>query len=229
MSRLVEKLHLLLLAAVTPMMFVSLWMVFLYAPEERTMGAVQRVFYFHVPSAMMTYASVAVLLAASLAYLWTRDRRWDNLSLAATECGLLFCTIVLITGPIWARPIWNTWWTWEVRLTATLLLWIILAASLMVRGYAENRDLAARLAAVLGVVAALDLPIIKVAVRLWGGMHPQVFKPGKDSGLEPTMLRTWLVCIVTFLLLFLLLLAVRYRQAELDERLERVSRGVAGG
>lgn len=222
--KLIERIHLVLLAVVAPLMFLALWMTFLYAPEEAQMGAVQRVFYFHVPSAMMTYASVAVLLAASLAYLWTRDRRWDDLALAATECGVLFCTIVLITGPIWGRSAWGTWWTWEVRLTSTLLLWIILAASLMVRNYAENRDLAARLAAVLGIVAALDVPIIHLAVRLWKGMHPEVFKPGEDSGLHPDMLRTFQVCIVTFLLLFLLLLVLRYRQAEIDERLEHLSR-----
>jgi heme exporter protein C len=208
------------------LMFAAIWMALIYAPDERVMGPVQRIFYFHVPSAMVTYASVFVLLGASMAYLWTRRRGFDHLAIAATELGLLFCTIVLISGPIWAKPAWGVWWTWEARLTTTLVLWLILAACLMVRGYAPERDAGARMAAVLGIVAALDIPIIHKAVTWWRGQHPQVFGPGKKAPLAPEMLRAFVVCIVAFFALYVLLLLVRTRLAALEDRAQSLSERV---
>jgi len=199
---------------------VALWMVFLYAPEERVMGAAQKIFYFHVPSAMLTFGSVFLLLAASVGYLWTRNPDWDHLSRAATEAGLLFCTLVLITGPLWAKPAWGIWWTWEAKLTTTLILWLLLAGCLMVRSYSENRDQAARLAAVLGIFAAIDVPIIYKATVWWRGQHPVVFGPNKGGSLAPPMLHTLLFCLFVFVLLFTLLVALRYRVAKLEERVE---------
>lgn len=208
----------LLWAATTVAMCAALWMVFIHAPEEKIMGAAQRIFYFHVPSAFVTFAGVAVLLGGSIAYLWTRDRRWDSLSRAATETSLLFCSIVLVTGPIWAKPAWGTWWTWEARLTTTLVLWLLLASCLMVRAYADDRDLGARLAAVVGIVAALDVPIIHKAVDWWRGQHPVVFQPGAGGGLAPRMREAFLVSTIAFFLLYGLLLAIRYHAARLEER-----------
>jgi heme exporter protein CcmB len=165
MKKTLDPWLLALWAVTTVAMPFALWMVMLYAPEERVMGAAQKIFYFHVASAITMYAAVAVLLAGGVAYLWTRDLRWDNLSRAANEAGLVFCGIVLISGPIWAKPAWGTWWTWEARLTTTLVLWLLLAGALMVRSYAESRELGARLAAVVGVIAALDVYIVKKAVE----------------------------------------------------------------
>jgi heme exporter protein C len=199
-------------------MLAAIYLVFINAPEERVMGAAQRIFYFHVPIAMMTFLSVFVLLAGSVGYLWTRRTSWDNLSRAATETGLVFCSLVLITGPIWAKPAWGVWWTWEARLTTTMLLWLLLVASLMVRSYAENRDLGARLAAIVGIVAAVDVPIIYKAVDWWRGQHPILFKPGAKEPLSPEMAQAFVACIVVFLLFFTLLIAVRYRLASLEER-----------
>jgi len=221
----------LLWAVTTAAMFGALWAVFRYAPEEKVMGAAQKIFYFHVASALVMFAGVAVMLGCSIAYLWTRDRKWDCLSRAATECSLLFCAIVLITGPIWAKPAWGTWWTWEARLTTTLVLLLLLAACLMVRAYAENRDLGARLAAVVGIVAALDVPIIYKAVDWWRGQHPVVFKPGEGGGLAPEMLHAFWISLLTFFLLYGLLLAVRYRTARIEDRAEAVAErlGAVGG
>jgi len=204
-------------------MTVALWMVFLYAPDEAVMGAVQRIFYFHVPAAIVTFLSVFVLLAASIGYLWTRDHRWEHVSIAATEIGLLLCTIVLITGPIWAKPAWGVWWTWESKLTTTLILWLLLAGCLLIRSYAGSRDQGARLAAVLGVVAALDVPIIYKAVDWWRGNHPVVFGPGKKDALAPAMRQTFLVCLLVFFLLYALLLLLRTRLAQLEERSQTLS------
>jgi heme exporter protein C len=217
-----------LLAVTALLMLGAIYMVFVYAPEERVMGPVQRIFYFHVPSAIVTFASVMVLLVASIAYLATRKVFWDNLSRAATEIGMLFCTVVLITGPIWAKPAWGVWWTWEARLTTTLVLWLILAGCLMVRGYAENRDQGARLAAVLGIVAAVDVPIVYKAVDWWRGQHPVVFGPGKKEPLAPEMLRTFLFCLLVFLLLHALLLVLRTRVAALEDRARSLSETLGG-
>jgi heme exporter protein C len=208
----------LLWLVTVPAMFVAIWMVFQYAPEEKVMGAAQRIFYFHVPSAIVTFSSVFLLLGASVAYLWTRDRRWDNLSRAATETALLFCTLVLITGPLWAKPAWGIWWTWEAKLTTTLILWLLLVANLMVRGYAENRDQAARFSAIVGIVAALDVPIIYKATVWWRGQHPVVFKPEGETSLAPEMAQTFSMSLMVFFLLFALLLGLRYRGATLDNR-----------
>jgi heme exporter protein C len=209
------------------LMVVALWMVFLRAPEERVMGAAQKIFYFHVPSAIVTFAAVFLLLGASVAYLWTRDLLWDNLSRASTETALLFCTIVLITGPLWAKPAWGVWWTWEAKLTTTLILWLLLAGCLMVRGYSENRDQAARLAAILGVFAAVDIPIIYRATTWWRGQHPVLFEPNKKVPLAPAMQDAFLVCMAVFFLLFTLMLILRFRVAHLEDRtdgsLERLS------
>jgi len=218
MNRWIDRLFLLTWGVSVPMMIGALYMVFFHAPDEKVMGAAQRIFYFHVPSAMMTYASVFVLLGGSVGYLWTRDLRWDNLSRAATEVALLFCTVVLITGPIWAKPAWGVWWTWEARLTSTLILWLLLLACLMVRNYADSRDLGARLAAIVGIVAAVDVPIIHKAVTWWRGQHPEVFKPGADRALDPRMLQTFVFCIITFLIVFAVMLMLRWRVAQVEDR-----------
>lgn len=212
-----------LLLATAALMPAALWAAFLYAPEEKVMGPVQRIFYFHVPSAAVTFASVLVLAVASVVHLTTRRRIWDHVALAATEIGLVFCTIVLVTGPIWAKSAWGAWWTWEARLTTTLVLWLLLAAILMVRGYAESRDQAARLAAVLGIVAALDVPIVYKAVDWWRGQHPVVFRPGREGALAPEMLVAFLFCLIVFFLLYASLLCLRVRLLDLRERARDLS------
>jgi len=196
---------------------IALWTVFIYAPEERVMGAAQKIFYFHVPAAFVTYLGVALMLGASIAYLWTRDLKWDALSLAATEVAILFCTIILITGPIWAKPAWGTWWTWEARLISTLVLWVLLVVCLMLRGYAENREVGARLAAIVGIVAAIDVPIIHKAVEWWRGQHPEVFR-GEGGGLTSEMTLAFGVSTAASFLLMGLLVSMRYRAARLEER-----------
>jgi len=208
-----------LLAATGLLMVLSLRLVFLVAPEEKVMGAVQKIFYFHVPIAAMTFLSVFVLLAGAAGYLWTRRAVWDHLAIAATEVGLLFCTLVLITGPIWAKPAWGVWWTWEAKLTTTLILWLLLAGSLLARAYAATPDQAARIGSILGVVAALDVPIVYKAVDWWRGQHPIVFGAGRGNPLAPGMGTALLVSFLTFLLLFATLVAARARLAALSDRL----------
>lgn len=234
MERLWKWAAALLFVAVAVLVPITNHMIFLHAPEEKIMGAAQRIFYFHVPAAMVAFLSVFVLLAGSIGYLWTRARVFDRLARAATELALLFCLLVLITGPIWAKPAWGVWWTWEAKLTTTLLLGLLLAGCLLVRRYAESPEQGARLAAVLGIIAALDVPIIYKAVDWWRGQHPVVFGPGKKEPLAAGMGETLLVSMLTVTLLYGLLLALRMRLGEQEDRARELTetlaaQGDAGG
>jgi heme exporter protein C len=197
-----------------------LYVVFLKAPMEEKMGVVQRIFYFHVPAAFAAFLGVAICALFSALYLWKRRRSHDLVAQAGAELGVLFCTIVLLTGPIWARPVWGVWWTGEVRLTSTLVLWLIFVGYLVLRRNAENREQAARWAAVVAIVGALDMPIIYKSVEWWRGLHPKVLKVSGGGGLDPAMERSLLLCTATFFLLFLYLLILRVRAGRLEDEVE---------
>jgi heme exporter protein C len=204
------------------LMAVSLYMVFVFVPTERTMGAIQRIFYFHVPLAWNGFLAFAVVFVFSIVYLRTRNMKWDNLARASAEVGMIFTTLVLITGVIWAKPIWGVWWTWDPRLTATLVLWLIYFAYLMVRGYTHERSRGARFAAVLGIVGFVDVPIVALAINLWRTQHPPalVF----EGGLTPPMLVTMLVCIAAFIVVYVLLAILRNEQLKAELELEEMKR-----
>jgi heme exporter protein C len=218
MRRRYDVLMGLLLAVTVVAMSTALYLIFLNAPEEKVMGAVQKIFYFHVPIAAVTFLSVFVLLTGAMGYLWTRRAGWDHLSIASAEVGLLFCTLVLITGPIWAKPAWGVWWTWEAKLTTTLILWLLLAGILLSRAYASSPEQGARVASVLGVVAALDVPIVYKAVDWWRGQHPIVFGAGKTNPLAPGMMSALMTSMLVMVLLYTLLVAARMRLAGLEDR-----------
>lgn len=221
----------LLAAAACVAMPFALYMAFLVAPMEAQMGVVQRIFYFHVPSAFMAFLGVFLCALFSALHLWRRDRRSDIAAHASAELGVLFCTIVLVTGPIWARPVWGVFWTGEVRLTSTLILWLIYVGYLLLRQNAENRDQAARWAAIVGIIGALDMPIIYKSVEWWRGLHPKVLKISGGGGLDPAMQRCFLVCVLAFLALFGWLFLVRFRLGSLSDELdslEQASRRAAG-
>jgi len=196
------------------LMAAALYMVFIYVPTERTMGMIQRVFYFHVPLAWVGFMAFAVVFVCSIAYLRTRRDGWDNLARASAEVGMVFASLVLITGVVWAKPVWGVWWTWDARLTATLVLWLIYFAYLMVRGYVEERHRGARFAAVIGIVGFIDVPVAALAINLWRTQHPPalVF----EGGLTPPMLATMLVSIVAFTVLYVLLTGLRREQLRLE-------------
>ena len=215
-------LHLLLLVLVP----VCLYVVFAVAPTEGSMGIVQRIFYVHLPAALSSFLGIGLCALFSALYLWTKRRQFDLVAHASGELGLLFCTIVLITGPIWARPVWGVWWTGEARLTSTLILWLIFAGYLILRQSAEEKEQAARWAAVVAIVGALDVPIIYKSVEWWRGLHPKVLRVSGGGGLDPIMERTLLLCTVTFFLLFVLLLIQRCRLGQLREEVESLE-GIA--
>ncbi|RMF82983.1 MAG: cytochrome C assembly protein [Nitrospirae bacterium] len=203
----------------------ALYMVFEYVPMERTMGNVQRIFYFHVPSAMVSFLAFFICFLASLVYLFTRGRGWDVTAHAAAEIGVVFCSIVLITGPIWAKPIWGIWWTWDARLTTTLVLWLIYVAYLMLRAYLPEGSRRANLAAVVGILGFVDVPIVYMSIRWWRTQHPKpVIMGGKGSGLAPPMATTLEVCMVAMLCLFVALLLRRIVVELLQDEVDHLYR-----
>lgn len=215
-----RKIELLLILLLLAAMVVAIYGALLVAPKERFMGNVQRIFYFHVPAAMVSFFGFFVVFIGSVAYLKTRKPAWDLLARSSAEIGVLCCTMVLITGPIWAKPIWGTWWTWEVRLTLTLLLWLIYVAYLMVRMYIEEPGQQARFAAVLGIIGFTIVPFVYFSVYLWEGLHPRnVLRPG---GLHPTMRQVFLFNTLTFLLLYAVLLGLRFRLGQAQQTLAQL-------
>jgi heme exporter protein C len=190
------------------------------APTEATMGDVQRIFYYHLPSAWVAFLLFFVNFLASAWYLIRRSNRADALALASAEVGVSFCTIVLLTGPIWARPIWGIWWTWDARLTSTLVLWLIYVSYLVLRHYATGGQVPV-LAAALGIFGFVDVPIVYMAIRWFRTQHPQpVIGGGEGSGLHPAMWVAVLWNLAAFAMLALLFVWIRYQQALAEHALE---------
>ncbi|HTD24376.1 MAG TPA: cytochrome c biogenesis protein [Terriglobales bacterium] len=193
------------------------------APTEATMGNIQRIFYYHVPSAFAAFACFFVNLAASLIYLKTRSPRMDALALASAQVGVVFCTIVLITGPLWARPVWGIWWTWEdVRLTSTLLLWLIYVSYLLLRRFSHAGSMPV-LAAVLAIFGSVDTGFVYMSIRWFRTQHPQpVLAGGPGSGLDPAMLHAFFINLIAFSAFGALLVWVRYLLERQQQRVEEL-------
>jgi len=202
---------------------VGIYMAFQYAPTDRVQGHAQRIFYIHVPMAWLAYLAYAVLFVGAIGYLWKKDWKWDRLARASAELGFLFTTLVLISGSLWGRPIWGTWWQWEARLTTTLILWFIYLGYFMLRSYAGDREKAARHSAVLGIIGMIDIPIIHQSVKWWRTLHPEpVVLDTTGPNLPDSMLYTLLVCFVGFTVLYAFLMGMKYRvESARDEIGER--------
>ncbi len=216
----IKKSQKILFFVVFILMGIALYMVFLYAPKEKTMGDLQRIFYFHVPSAWTGFLAFLMTFVFSILYLKKRDIKYDTLANVSVKIGLIFCTIVLITGPLWARPAWGAWWTWDPRLTTTLILWFLYAGYLVIRGSVEDKEKMRRFCAVLGIVAFIDVPIVFFSIRLWRTIHPVVFTP-KKVNIEPKMLFVLLFSLTVFTLLYVLLLTISY---EIEVLLSKTAR-----
>jgi len=216
------------LAVTLAWILVALFMIFRYAPEEATMGAVQRIFYVHVPSAWTAFLAYFIVFLASSAYLWKRTRFADDLAHSCAEVGFIFCTCVLVTGPLWAKPVWGIWWTWDGRLTSTFVLWLLFISYLMLRSYVMNPGRAAMLGAVVGILGFVDVPIVYMSIRWWRTQHPQpVIAGGEGSGLDARMWATLLVSWGACLCLFAYLVRQRLWLAEARRELTMVRRDLA--
>lgn len=196
--------------------------IFFVVPTEEFQGIVQKIFYVHVPSAWVAYLAFAVVLVSSISYLRTGQERWDHLAQASAETGVLFTGLTLITGMLWGRPIWGTYWVWDPRLTLTLVLFLIYLGYLSFRQMSTGPDRGARVAAVIGITGFVVIPLVHFSVDWWRGQHPgrTVFRPESSPALPASMLFTMLWMVLAFTSLYALFLALRVRISRLEKELE---------
>ena len=185
-----------------------------FTPLEATQGPAQKILYVHAPAAWVAFMAFGLVGLTSVLYLWLREDRLDRVAESSAEVGVVFTTVVLITGPLWGKPVWGAYWTWDARLTLTLFLWFIYVAYIVLRGAIDDKDMRARYSAVLGILGALLIPFIHLSVYLFRTLHPRpiLMKPGAPS-LPGEMLTTLLLAFASFTLLYVALLRARYRYA----------------
>jgi heme exporter protein C len=214
----------LLGAALGLSFLVALYLAFVYAPADAVQGDVQRIFYFHVSIAWLAYLSFFVVFLGSVLYLWRRSETWDVLAYASAEIGVVFTTLVLITGSLWGRPIWGTWWSWDARMTSTLILWAIYVVYLMLRSYSSDPVRGARYGAVLGILGFADVPIVQMSVVWWRTLHPgPVVSLEGGGGMPPQMMVAMLGSLVAFTLLYVFFMRQRCRIEWLKRELAELS------
>ena len=201
-----------LLAAVAILLVIAGAYASLFvAPTERTMGLIQRIFYFHASTAWAGETTFFVCFVANLLYIWKRQPKYDWLSVACAEVGLVCITVVLITGPIWAHPVWGIWWTWDARLTSTFVLWLLYVSYLLLRSLIDEPDRRALLSALFGVFAFLDVPLVFFSIRWWRTQHPApVIMGGSGSGLDPTMSKVFFFNVLAMHVLAAFLILERF-------------------
>ncbi len=203
----------------------SVYWVFGVAPTEMEQGFVQKIMYLHVPSVIVSYVAFFIVFAFSIGYLWKRDLMFDRIAKASAEIGLLFCAMVLITGAVWGRPTWGTYWVWDARLTTTLLLFLIFVGYFLLRAATPERHKEARLASVLGIIGFLDIPIIHKSVEWWRTLHQPstLFKVQEGQAkpaMPPELLYPLLTCMGAMLVFYVFLLLLRTKTEELHDELQ---------
>ena len=208
---------------------VPVWLalVIFYAPIEEAQGIIQKIFYVHTPAIIPTYAGFVLTAIGGVGYLSTRSERWDHLAVAGAEVGVVFCSLMLIVGPLWAKPAWGHWWVWDLRLTTTLMLWFIYVAYVFLRSFAFGSDTSRTFTAIYGIAGIAAIPFVYFAVDLAQGstMHPS--DPTRE-GLPPAMGQTAGVGLITFIWIFAWLVARRMEIAALEERALRAAHAVSG-
>ena len=202
-------------------MLVSTYGVFLYAPTETIMGHIQRIFYFHMGTVWVATVAFIIVFIASIMYLVNGKRKWDVLAYTSAEIGVLFITLTIITGSIWAKPVWGTWWTWDPQLTTTFILWILYIVYLLIRANSGYDEKKAKYSAVFAIIAFIDLPLVYISARVMRGISPVVFGPG-GGGIEPKMMHVLLITLVSFTLLFILLLVERIKIENLKYKVNKL-------
>ncbi|MDA1329545.1 MAG: cytochrome c biogenesis protein CcsA [Chloroflexi bacterium] len=209
------------------LMLGATWMVFFYAPLEAVMGQVQRVFYFHVSAGWLGMLAFFVAVVASILYLIKREMRWDTLGLAAVEIGLVYAFVNIVSGSIWARPAWNTWWTWDPRLVTATIMELVYIAYLMLRQGIEEPERRARFGAIYAILGFVTVPLTYFSIRIWRTIHPVVIGSGDPSAqgsfaMTSTILQTLMFSVLTFTVLGVTLLWHRYRVGVLQEHVDQL-------
>ena len=201
------------------LMALTLYLVFMWVPTEQNLGVSQRIFYFHVPLGWIGMVSIIIVAVASVMHLFTGRQKWDDLAYSTAEIGLIYASLILVTGAIWAKPAWGVWWTWDAKLTTTLVLWFIYVGYMMVRAYGPSGAQGRRFASVIALIGAIDAPIIYKATDWWRSAHPE----GNiaSGGLDGTMYLTLLASVIAFTFMYAYILTERYAlrrsESELDE------------
>ncbi|GCF08326.1 cytochrome c biogenesis protein [Dictyobacter arantiisoli] len=202
-------------------MSLSIWLIFVYTPIDALQGETQRILYFHVPTAWAGMLSFVIMAGLGIIYLFKPDERLDWLARASAEVGVVFLTITLILGATWGKPIWGAWWVWDARLTATLILWFMYVGYLMLRSYMGRTVESARGGAVIGIIGAIDVPIIYLSVNWWRGQHP-VTQIGTQGALPPQAVLTIMVALVAFTLLYAFMMVQAYQLQRLQTLAQRL-------
>ena len=207
--------------------FGALGMVFLYAPLESVMNYVQKIFYFHISNAWVGMLGFIASATAGIIYLVKKDPKWDLVELSAVEISLVFFFIAIVSGSIWARPSWGTWWTWDSRLTTAAILEMIYLAYLLLRQGIEDPERRARFSAVYTLVGAISIPLTFISIRIWQTIHPSIIGSGNSGsvgsfGMSTPMVITMLYCLLTFSVIFITLFWYRIRLGLLSEQVEQL-------
>jgi heme exporter protein C len=226
MNKILSYLDPLLIVSAA-LMALTLWLIFFWVPTETNQGAVQRILYFHVPVAWGSMMAIFVVAGASFAYLWKKNEKWDRLAVSAAEVGVVYGALMLLSGMIWARPVWAVWWTGEAKLTTALILFFIYVAYLMFRAYFPPGTQRQRLSAIIGLIGAIDTPIIYFAANLWSQAHPPlVTGPAADeeSALGSDLGTVLLVSTLAFTFLFIFMVQHRYKIRSAEDDLVEIKR-----
>ncbi len=216
-----------ILTVVSVILFIgAIWMVFFFAPLEAVMNYVQKIFYFHIANAWVGMLGFLAAAVSGIIYLVKKDLKWDLIELAAVEISLVFFSITIVSGSIWARPTWGTWWTWDPRLTTAAILELIYVAYLLLRQGMEDPERRARFGAVYTLIGSLSVPLTFFSIILWQTIHPEIFGAGGGGavgsfGMTPPMLMTMFYCLITFSFVFVTLFWYRIRLGRLSERVEQ--------
>ena len=206
---------------------ITIYMIFMWVPTELNLGISQRIFYYHVPLAWIGMISIFVVGLSSVVHLLTKNNKWDAIAYSAAEIGVIFATLILVTGALWAKPAWGVWWSWDPKLTTTLILWFIYVAYLMVRSYSTDRIAAKKYASVVAVIGAIDAPLIYLASVWWRNLHPRLnIGPlsDSDSSLDSKMLLTLLISTIAFTVFYIYLLSERIKMRKIENDLDEVHR-----
>jgi heme exporter protein C len=210
-------------AVVAALMVFAGYAALFIAPTDSRQGDIYRIMFFHISIWLAMFTALTIACIGNIGWLATRQLKWDRLGLSGAEVGVACCTAGLITGPLWGKPVWGIWWTWDARLTTTFLLWLLYISYLLLRGLIEEPHSRATLSAVFGIFAFLDVPLVYMSNRLWRTQHPQpVIFGGPDSALDPTMGKVLGLCMVAIVATMILVLRDRYRLEYLRHELNEL-------
>jgi len=199
---------------------ITLYLIFIWSPVDTSIGITQKIFYFHVPIAWLGMLAVIGVGIASLIFLITKNYYWDDLAFSFAQTGIIFASLIIVTGALWAKPVWGVWWTWDPKLTTTVILWFIFSAYLLVRNLIEDKKRAALIGSIIALLGSIDAPLIYFASILWRTAHPELnigpLADEENSGLPSSMLLTFFISLLAHTFLFIILVKMRLGVKKLE-------------